>query len=231
MTYTKYLQASSDWQTAHSGALAAVLVMSGVANPPDDPALDVAREQLEADLRARFGEMDRPTLRATSPIDAYDRYYRRFGQTYHVQHQVESVAIKSKPIPQRAALVEAMFMAELETQILTAGHDFDTLELPVTVDIARAGDAVDLFSGANREPPVGDMLMRDGVGIISSVTLGPDARTQILPATTNALFAVYAPVGVDEDQVRAHFSAIERNVRLVAPDAATVATVLITVLS
>jgi hypothetical protein len=72
------------------------------------------------------------------------------------------------------------------------------------------------------------MLMRDGAGIISSVTLGPDARTQILPATTNALFAIYAPVGVNEENVRAHFSAIERNVRLLAPDATTVATVLIT---
>jgi DNA/RNA-binding domain of Phe-tRNA-synthetase-like protein len=225
---TEYFQASNDWHAAHPGARAAVLVMGGVANPADNPALDHAREQLETELRARFGGMDRPTLRATNPIDAYDRYYRRFGQTYHVQHQIESVATKGKAIPRRAALVEAMFMAELETQILTAGHDLDMLQLPVTVDVARAGDAVDLFSGANREPPLGDMLMRDGTGIISSVTLGPDARTQILPATTNALFAIYAPVGVNEENVRAHFLAIERNVRFVAPDATTVATVLIT---
>jgi hypothetical protein len=33
------------------------------------------------------------------------------------------VALKGKAIPRQAALVEAMFMAELENLILTAGHD------------------------------------------------------------------------------------------------------------
>jgi DNA/RNA-binding domain of Phe-tRNA-synthetase-like protein len=216
-------QATDEWRTAYPGATAAILAMSGVANPADHPALDEARAQLEVTLRERFGSMDRPALRATHPISAYDRHYRRFGQTYHVQHQIESVAIKGKPIPRRAALVEAMFMAELETQVLTAGHDLDRLELPVTVDIARLGDTVVLFSGTAKEPPAGDMLMRDGNGITSSVILGPDSRSQITPETTSALFAVYAPAGVGEVMVRGHLVAIERNVRLVTPDASTIA--------
>jgi DNA/RNA-binding domain of Phe-tRNA-synthetase-like protein len=225
---TLLFMATADWRSMHSGATAAVLAMSGVSNPPDYPALDEARAQLEIELRLHFGDMDRPALRATHPINAYDRYYRRFGQTYHVQHQIESVAIKEKPIPRRAALVEAMFMAELETQVLTAGHDLDRLELPVTVDIAKDGDSVVRFSGATKEPPAGDMLMRDGAGITSSVILGPDSRSQITPETTSVLFAVYAPEGVGEDFVRNHLAAIERNVRLIAPDATRVALEVIT---
>ncbi|HET7271275.1 MAG TPA: hypothetical protein VFI90_09325 [Rubrobacter sp.] len=37
--------------------------------------------------------------------------------------QRESVARMGKPIPSRAALVEAMFTADLMNLILTAGHD------------------------------------------------------------------------------------------------------------
>jgi DNA/RNA-binding domain of Phe-tRNA-synthetase-like protein len=223
-----YFRASNDWHAGHAGAIAAILAMGGVANSSDHPALDEARLQLEAALSRRYEGMDRPALRAMHPIDAYDRYYRRFGQTYHVQHQIESVAIKGKSIPRRAALVEAMFMAELESLVLTAGHDLDRLVLPVTVDTAKRGDSVVLLSGATKEPPVDDMLMRDGEGIISTVVLGPDSRTQIASETTNALFAVYAPVGVGEELVRTHLAAIERNVRLVTPEATTIAIELIT---
>jgi DNA/RNA-binding domain of Phe-tRNA-synthetase-like protein len=222
-------RATDEWRAAYAGATAAVLAMSGVDNPADHPAIDEARAQLELELRERFGAMDRSALRATHPIRDYDRYYRGFGQTYHVQHQIESVAIKGKPIPRRAALVEAMFMAELQTQVLTAGHDLDRLELPVIVDIAKQGDTVVLFSGETKEPPVGDMLMRDGNGIISSVILGPDSLSRITPETKSALFAVYAPKGVGEEVVRTHLAAIERNVRLVTPDATSIASEVVTV--
>jgi DNA/RNA-binding domain of Phe-tRNA-synthetase-like protein len=221
-------RATDEWRAAYPGATAAILAMGGITNPADHPALDEARSQLEVGLRLRFGEMDRPALRTTHPISVYDRYCRRFGQTYHVQHQVESVAMKGKQIPRRAALVEAMFMAELETQVLTGGYDLDLLELPISVDVARAGDSIDLYSGSTKEPPLDDMLMRDGVGIITTVILGPDNWTQIRPETTNALFAVYAPKGVGENLVRTHFAAIERNVRLFAPAASTIAIEVIT---
>jgi hypothetical protein len=46
-----------------------------------------------------------------------------------VKAQWESVAVKGKPIPSRAALVEAMFMAA--RLVLTAGHDLDALAGPL----------------------------------------------------------------------------------------------------
>jgi DNA/RNA-binding domain of Phe-tRNA-synthetase-like protein len=223
---SSYFEATFAWKATHPGAIAALLVMSGAENPENHPALDDARERLEAELRARFGHFDRPALRATEPIAAYDGYYRGFGQTYHVQHQVESVAVKGKAIPRRAALVEAMFMAELETQVLTAGHDADLLQLPVTVDVAKPDDEIGLPNGTLKSPPVDDMLMRDGQGIISTVILGPDGRTRITPQTTSAAFAIYAPAGVTEAQVSAHLTVIERNVRLISPTATTEAKVV-----
>ncbi len=57
------------------------------------------------------------------PLPAYASYYRAFDKTYHVLGQLKSVAVKGKAIPSVAALVEAMFIAELHNGLLTAGHD------------------------------------------------------------------------------------------------------------
>ena len=56
-----------------------------------------------------------------------------------MQHQLES-AFKCKPVPSAAALVEAMFMAELESQLLTAGHDLDSLRSPLILDVSSGND-------------------------------------------------------------------------------------------
>lgn len=69
----------------------------------------------------------------------------------------------------------------------------------------------------------GDMLMRDGTGIISSVLHGPDQRTRLTEGTTRALFTVYAPAGIGPAAVRTHLDEIAANVRLIVPAAAVVA--------
>jgi DNA/RNA-binding domain of Phe-tRNA-synthetase-like protein len=188
------------------------------------PALDEERARLETELRARYAGLTRAELRTTGHLAANDAYYRRFGQTYHVLMQIESIVLKGKPIPRRAALVEAAFMAELATGILTASHDLDALAPPVTVDVATGEETYVLYSGADQTCKVGDMFMRDRSGILTSVVAGPPRYARVTPVTTAALFCVYAPPGIGETAVRAHLAAIEANVCLFAPGAETVAT-------
>ncbi len=113
-----------------------------------------------------------------------------------------------------------MFTAELKNQLLTAGHDLDSLELPLTLRVADGTESFTLITGAEQGLKAGDMYMSDTVGIISVVIYGPDARTRITPDTRNAVFAVYAPPGVDPARVQAHLEDIRNNVIMVAPDAA-----------
>ena len=94
----------------------------------------VRRNRLESQLRERFAGQTRGDLDQLPVLQAYAAYYKRFKKTYHVQLQLESIAFKGKPIPSVAALVEAMFMAEVKNMLLTAGHDLDALQLP-----ARSG--------------------------------------------------------------------------------------------
>lgn len=213
------MNVSDAWKKAHPGATIGILEMANVANPKRNPELEKKKGELEEQLRRRFSEFDRAGLRALPILGAYYRYYRRFRKTYHVQHQLESVVFKGKTIPTVAALVEAMFMAELKSQLLTAGHDFSVLDLPVTVRVADGGERYTRIDGREQQLKSGDMMIADTRGIISSVLYGPDRRTCIGPDTRHVLFTVYAPPGIDPGTVRDHLEDMVANVRLFSPDA------------
>jgi DNA/RNA-binding domain of Phe-tRNA-synthetase-like protein len=216
------LVASDAWTTAYPGAAAGLLVMEKVANPSSHRELAQCKVELEARLRERYGQRTRAELVALPTLQAYAAYYGRFKKTYHVQLQLESVALKGKSVPSRAALVEAMFMAELENQLLTAGHDAGEVAGPVRVDVASDGESYVAFNGQSQALKAGDMVMRDAHGVISSVLNGPDQRTRIQPETDRVIFAVYAPAGIGAAGVAAHLDAIAANVRIVAPSSVIV---------
>jgi DNA/RNA-binding domain of Phe-tRNA-synthetase-like protein len=210
---------SDGWKAAFPGAQAGVLVVSGVSNPPAHAGLEAKKEALVAELRARYAGLDRAALLALPVLQAYEEYYKRFKKTYHVQLQLESILFKGKTIPGVAALVEAMFMAEVKNLLLTAGHDLDVLRLPARLEASRGGESYTLMRGTPQELKEGDMFIADGEGILSSVIYGPDQRSQIRETTRQALFTVYAPEGIPADAVAAHLDDIESYIRLFAPQA------------
>ena len=210
---------SESWKEAYPGAAVGILAVGHVANPVHHPTLDRQKEQLENELRSRFGGLDRAALKALPVIQTYNSYYKRFKKTYHVLLQLESVVLKGKSIPRVAALVEAMFMAELKNQLLTAGHDLDVLKPPVRIDVADGSENYIRLNGQEQTPQPKDMFIADTQGIISTVVYGPDGRTQITSKTERALFTVYAPPGIGEQAVREHLQDIQANVLLFAPDA------------
>lgn len=210
------------WRAAHPGAAVGVLAMRNVHNPASHDALNDLATALEDEVRARFGEMERSDLRNTPPLPAYAAYYKRWGQRYHVGMQFESVAQKGKPLPRVAALVEAMFIAELRNLLLTGGHDLDELELPLRID---AGDGEAFLSPSSAEMTVkqDDMFIADAQDrVLSAIVTGPSNVARISPKTTAIIVYVYAPPGVDLARIEAHLDEIRRNVRLIAPDAEVV---------
>jgi DNA/RNA-binding domain of Phe-tRNA-synthetase-like protein len=193
--------------------------MKGVQNPARHEELEQRKTALEAALRERHAGQDRKSLLALPTITAYQDYYRPFGKTYHVLAQRESIAFKGRSIPSVAALVEAMFMAEVDDLLLTAGHDLDSLHLPVKLDVARGVESYTLLRGTEATLKPDDMFMADGAGVISSILYGPDARTQIRSETRNVLFGVYAPEGITPSEVLAHLAKIRDLVRVVSAGA------------
>jgi DNA/RNA-binding domain of Phe-tRNA-synthetase-like protein len=210
-----------NWKQTYPGAFVGVLVMRQVTNPDNHPELDTRKDEIEAELRQRFEGYDRPALRAEPVLQTYYNYYKRFKKTYHVQGQLESILWKDKSIPRVAALVEAMFMAELQDQLLTSGHDLDLVQPPVGVDSASGVERFIGIRGNEIQLKANDMFIADAEGVISSVIYGPDKRTSINENTTAVLFTVYAPPGIAETAVRAHLDHIETYVRLISPEAVT----------
>jgi DNA/RNA-binding domain of Phe-tRNA-synthetase-like protein len=212
------LEVSDAWKVAFPRAHAGVLVMRDVVNPAHHAALEREKEALENQLRERFAGQTRGDLDQLPVLQAYAAYYKRFKKTYHVQLQLESIVFKGKSIPSVAALVEAMFMAEVKNMLLTAGHDLDTLQLPARLDVSQGDESYTVLRGQLQQLKPGDMFIADRAGIISSIIYGPDQRTQIQLATRNVMFTVYAPDGISEQAVVDHLHDIERYVRLVAPE-------------
>jgi len=121
-------------------------------------------------------------------------------------------------LPNVSPLVDANFAAELETLILTAGHDVAQLEAPVVIDVAREGDEIVQMNGNRKEVPVGDMLMRAAQDVACSILRGQDNRSPISKSTTHVLYVSYTPDGVTEAQVRAQLEAMEKYIRLFSPN-------------
>ena len=209
------------WRERFPDAHVGLLVVDGASNPSSHRVLGARVREIEERLRAQFAGADRATLIALPAIQAYQRHYRTFGQTYHVLRQLESVALKGRQLVSGGALVLSMFAVELQTLLLTAGHDLDAVQPPLIIDRSNADEGFVGLGGTEHVLRGGDMLMRDSVGIISAVVYGPDQRTRLGAQTQRVMFTTYAPAGIDAVSTRRHLEDLAVMVRLVAPAATT----------
>ncbi len=208
---------SERWKSAYPNAMVAVLVVRGARNTTEHADLERMKRALEAELHARFRNPD--DIKSLREIRAYTSYYKRFGKTYHLAQQLKTIAIKRKPLPTVSALVDVMFMAEMKNFLLTAAHDLATMVPPVTVD---AGTGTESYTKLSQELQVvkqDDMMVVDTEGVLSTVIHGPDYRSRITLHTSDAAYVVYAPDGIQKEQVCRHLRDIKEGVLLFSPSA------------
>jgi len=211
------LYATDLWKKTHPGASVGCMIIGNVLNLESCEELENYKRQLEMDLRAMF--ISKQQLSGHFPIPIYSDYYKRYKKTYHVLQQLESIVFKERKIPHVAGLVEAMFMAELKNGLLTAGHDYDALKLPLKLDSAVGNEKYILINGKEQVVKPEDMMISDTAGIISSIIHGPDSRTRLLPETQKAVFIIYAPAGISKDRIFEHLSDLYSYAKIVSPDA------------
>ena len=215
------ISATAEWRDGHPGAAIGLLELSKVDNTLPSRQLDARKHDTQARLRERYRGFTRQDFLSLAVMAAYARYYKQFGKTYHVLLQLESIVLKGKTLPTVSPLVDANFMAEVETLVLTAGHDVDKLLGGISIDVSRDGDQLTQMGGTSKAIPAGDMIMRDANGISCSILYGQDNRSPISRETSHVLYVAYAPPGVPAATVDTHLQAIEAHVRLVSPVAVT----------
>jgi DNA/RNA-binding domain of Phe-tRNA-synthetase-like protein len=198
------ISGTAEWQAAQPGAVIGVLEMSKVDNTRPSRQLDRRKRETEARLRERYRRFTRQDFLSLPVMSAYTQYYKRFNKTYHVQLQLESIVLKGKSLPNVSPLVDANFMVEVETLVLTAGHDVDKLDGALSFDVSRDGDQLTQMDGTLK-------------AIRCSILYGQDHRSPISVQTSHVLYVAYAPAGVPSETVEAHLRAIEEHVRSVSP--------------
>jgi DNA/RNA-binding domain of Phe-tRNA-synthetase-like protein len=213
------ISATDEWRASHPGAIIGLLEVSAVTNTYSSPELDERKRDTEARLRERYQGFTRQDFLSRPVMAAYERYYKRFNKTYHVQLQLESIVLKGKNLPDVSPLVDSNFIAEVETFVLTAGHDVTKLQEPVIMDVSREGDTITQMNGASKAIRAGDMIMKDAHGICCSILYGQDNRSPISRETSHVLYVSYAPAGVGAEAVDRHLKRIEENIRLFSPNA------------
>ena len=201
--------------TAYPTGVFGALIARSCANRPRASAIGPDERSVEASLRSRFAN---EAIDGDPVARAYAAYFRRFGGRYPVAHQAKTI-LAGRPIKSTSALVEVMFTAELESLILTSGHDLHALHGPLAVDVAAPGDAYAKLSGKDQMLRAGDMIVRDAEGIIASVAHGPDERTRLRPDSDAAFFGAWCPVGIAAATVAAHLEKLAVLLRREWPDA------------
>lgn len=210
---------TNELRADHPGAVIGLLELSNVDNSRLSHELDGVKRETEERLRGRYAGFSRQDFISIPIMAAYQKYYKRFTKTYHVLLQLESIVLKGKSLPSVSPLVDANFTAEVDTLILTAGHDVDKLIPPVFMDVSKSGDSIVRMNGAPKEMEAGDMIMCDATGVVCSILYGQDNVSPITSATTHALYVAYAPAGVPAEAVENHLRMIEENVRVFCPAA------------
>jgi DNA/RNA-binding domain of Phe-tRNA-synthetase-like protein len=213
------ISGTDEWRTAHPGATIGLLELSRVENSRQSLQLDDRKRETEARLRERYQGFTRQDFLSLPVMAAYEQYYKRFNKTYHVQLQVESIVLKGKNLPNVSPLVDANFAAEVETFVLTAGHDVARLQGAVFINVSRDGDQMTQMNGSLKPIRASDMIMRDENGICCSIIYGQDNRSPISSETSHVLYVAYAPVGVPAATVTDQLRKIEENIQLFSPTA------------
>ena len=215
------IEISDTWRSTHRGAALGVLTMRDVQPRGDYAQFNHKKNSLQDELRERYQGKDRSEIIKVPEMQAYASYYKRFKKTYHLLLQLESITHKNKSIPHGPLLVQAMFMAELNSLLLTAGHDLDQTRGQISLDSSTGEETYTLLRNEEVNCKSGDMAMSDEQGVFCTVIYGQDFRTRITKQTKNVLYAVYVPPGIAAEVIEKHLSDLEDNVQLISPEAET----------
>lgn len=188
----------------------AIMRVKNIDYQSDETKLKQEKQKIEKFIRTNYQD-----VKNLDVIKSYNQFFKKFGKVYPIQYQIQSI-IDGKGLPSTIKVVEAMFMAELQTLFLTAGHDLDKIEGNLQVQLTIGDEKYLKINQKDQSLKPRDIIGLDDKGIISSVLYGPDFRTKITKSTTNCLFFSYFPYGQNDENITEHFNSILKYIKLIA---------------
>ena len=212
------MQFSEELTASHPGLLVGTLRVDGLDSRVDQTAWTKMKQEETAKLRARLVSCTRKEMLGSSPFCQYAGYFKKFKKTYPVLLQVESIAFKGRDLSASCPAIETLFLAEVVTGLLAAGHDYSLIEPGYKAHLATGGEILNGFSG-ERTMKAGDICLLAGNRVLSSVLEGQDAVTGLTETTESALFVAYGLDGMEEKRMADFFSLLGSYIVAAFPDA------------
>jgi DNA/RNA-binding domain of Phe-tRNA-synthetase-like protein len=209
------LTMQSNVGATYAGTQIGILMMKNIL--PNRPLTQAKIDEGLQAIQSRYGALDRKALKETHPIQAYATYYKRFGYSYPVLAQLESYLKGKKALHGESGLLQAMFLTELESMLLMAGHDTARLSLPLQLRLATGNESYPSISGREVTAVPNDLMICDGTTIISSILRGPDEPSRITDVTADVLFTIYAPPGIEKAYIETHLHKLEGRIKTFSP--------------
>lgn len=141
------------------GCKIGILIMRHIA--PEFSIRNAAEAEEINQLKEKYDHLSRKELKKLEPIQSYSAYYKKFSQSYPVLAQLESILQNKKSLHSKSGLLQTMFLWELASMLLTAGHDLTQLYLPLKLTIASGTESYRSISEKDITAIKGDMIICD----------------------------------------------------------------------
>lgn len=186
---------SSKYETNYPDVAFGLTLISGCRNFENPPGFDQYKRKLLRKMRKR-----ETLAQITERIDAYERFFARFGfecpLPKHLKRTVNS------GFPRYNLMVDAHFMAEMCAGILVAVTDFDCFEGALELDLAEEGELCHGMGGQEFRTKEDEIVLRDGKEIVCVLCQGADEKTRVGEDTRNVLFYAYGIPGIEGNHLR-----------------------------
>ena len=196
------IQITPDLKKLYPESIFGSLIIKNVPNRRIHESLEERKRDLERKVREVFEEADLDSM-----IQSYNSYFKRWGKTYPIKYQISTIKSGGK-FPQVSVLVDSMFIAEINSRILTSGHDIDKIQEDLTFGISRGGERYLKLNGQEQILKKNDVVLKDKEGFLASILYGPARRTSITMKTKNPLYFAWCPFMTDEERIIAHLDEI-----------------------
>ncbi|MHA2247222.1 MAG: phenylalanine--tRNA ligase beta subunit-related protein [Candidatus Hodarchaeales archaeon] len=196
---------TSDLKKIYPESIFGSLIVKNRPNRKMHEALEEQKRDIERKIRESHEEVDKGSM-----IQNYNTYFKMWNKTYPIEYQINTIRSGGK-FPQVSVLVDSMFLAELNSRILTSGHDLESIRGDLTFDVSRGGERYLKLNGQEQKLKKNDVVLRDNEGLLASILYGPARRTSISLKTKDALYFAWCPYVIDEKLIIAHLNEILEN--------------------
>lgn len=196
------IQLTSDLKNLYPESIFGSLIIRNFANIKSHDTLEERKRDLERKIKEGEGEVERSSM-----IKKYDSYFKQWKKTYPIEFQIKTIKA-GRRFPKVSALVDVMFLAELNSCILTSGHDLDKIQGNLTFDVSSGGENYLKLNNQEQKLKQSDVILNDEEGLLASILYGPAKRTSITMKAKNALYFAWCPYITDEGLIKAHLNEI-----------------------